>query len=195
MTDWVKSALRFAASLVVSTLIASIALAGEPPKSPPTPAAHRDGSHDFDFEFGVWTTELKRLQSPLSGSTTWIDYRGTTTVRPILGGRANLAELVVEGAAGRIEGAALRLYDPEARQWSLNYFNVSDGHLTPPVIGEFSNERGVFFAQDTFRGRAILVRFVITKVDTDTYRFEQAFSTDGGAHWELNWIATDRRNK
>lgn len=61
------------------------------------------------------------------------------------------------------------------------------------MIGEFSEGRGVFFAQDTYRGRAILVRFVISRVDDDTYRFEQSFSVDGGAHWEANWIATDRR--
>ena len=195
MTQRVTYALRLAASLVASTLIASTALASDAPQSPSASATPRDGSHDFDFEIGVWTTELKRLQKPLTGSTTWVAYRGTTTVRPILGGRANLAELVVEGDAGRIEGAALRLYDPEAHQWSLNYFNIADGHLTAPVIGEFIDGRGVFFAQDTYRGRAILVRFVIAKVDGDTYRFEQAFSVDGGVHWEVNWIATDRRSR
>lgn len=194
----IKRARKFlgpAASLVASTVIAATCLASTPPPAPHPPASQRDGSHDFDFEVGEWTTQLKRLQKPLSGSTTWLEYRGTTTVRPLLSGRANIAELVVEGDAGRIEGAALRLYDPEARQWSLNYFNIADGHLTTPVIGEFLDGRGVFFAQDTYRGRAIFVRFVITKVDDDTYRFEQAFSADGGAHWELNWVATDRRRR
>ena len=194
MIESARRALGLATSLVASTVIAAACIAGEASPSLPASASHRDGSHDFDFENGVWTTELRRLKSPLSGSTTWIEYRGTTTVRPILGGRANLAELVVAGDGGRIEGAALRLYDPEARQWSLNYFNISDGKLTAPVVGEFSDGRGVFFAQDTYRGRAIFVRFVITRVDSDTYRFEQAFSADGGAHWELNWIATDRRS-
>jgi hypothetical protein len=37
------------------------------------------------------------------------------------------------------------------------------------------------------------VRFVITRVETDTYRFEQAFSADGGRTWEVNWVATDTR--
>lgn len=161
----------------------------------PTPmtASSGDGAHDFDFEFGEWTTELRRLQKPLSGSTTWVEYRGTSSVRPILGGRANLVELVVEGDAGRIEGASLRLYDPDAHQWSLNFFNVAHGQLTAPVIGAFSGGRGLFFCQDTYQGRAILVRFVISRLDGDTYRFEQAFSADGGEHWEVNWVATDRR--
>ena len=70
------------------------------------PAAPRDGSRDFDFEIGEWTTHLKRLQRPLSGSTTWVEYKGTSTVRGVLTGRANLVELVVEGPAGRIEGAS-----------------------------------------------------------------------------------------
>jgi hypothetical protein len=152
-----------------------------------------DGRHDFDFEIGEWTTHLKRLERPLSGSTRWVEYEGTTSVRGVLNGRANLAELVVQGPAGRIEGAALRLYDPQSRQWTLNFFNVADGKLTPPMAGEFRNGRGVFHGQDTFNGRSILVRFVIIKVTADSYRFEQAFSADAGQTWEINWIATDTR--
>ena len=157
-----------------------------------TPAA-RDGAHDFDFELGEWTTHVKRLQRPLTGSTTWVEYTGTTIVRPILGGRANIAELVVEGPAGRIEGAALRLYSPQNHQWTLNYFNAADGLLTPPLTGEFRNGRGVFFGQDTVGGRAILVRFVIMETGNGAYRFEQSFSGDGGEIWELNWVATDTK--
>jgi hypothetical protein len=156
------------------------------------PAAH-DGRHDFDFEIGEWATHVKRLQHPLSGSTTWVEYDGSTSVRSVLGGRANLAELAVSGPAGRIEGAALRLYEPQARRWTLNYFNVADGQLTPALAGEFIGGRGEFYGRDTLQGRAIMVRFVISKVNDTTYRFEQAFSADGGQNWETNWIATDVR--
>jgi hypothetical protein len=164
-------------------------------QSTPTGATQppRNGAHDFDFELGEWTTHLKRLQHPLTGSTTWVEYTGTTTVRPILGGRANIAELVVDGPAGRIEGAALRLYSPQSRQWTLNYFNAADGLLTPSMTGEFRDGRGVFHGQDTLGGRSILVRFVITKAGSDTYRFEQSFSADGGETWELNWVAIDTK--
>ena len=157
--------------------------------------AQRDGQHDFDFEIGNWKTQLKRLQRPLSGSTTWLEYEGTTVVRKVLDGRANLVELKVDGPAGRIEGLSLRLYNPQTRQWSLNFANVSDGMLTTPSIGEFKDGRGEFYNQDRYKDRAILVRFVITKITDDSYRFEQSFSDDGRKTWEVNWIAIDTRVK
>jgi hypothetical protein len=81
----------------------------------------RDGQHDFDFQFGTWKTHLRRLLRPLTGSTTWVEYNGTTVVRKVWNGRANLVELVVDGPAGHFEGLNLRLYDPKSQQWSLNF--------------------------------------------------------------------------
>ncbi len=155
--------------------------------------APRDGQRDFDFEIGMWNTHLRRLVKPLSGSTTWVEYTGTSVVRKVMGGRANLVELDVQGSAGRIEGISLRLYNPQSRQWSLNFANIQSGTLEVPAIGEFKDGRGEFIAQDTFGGRAILVRFVVIVINADTARFEQSFSDDGGKTWELNWVATDTR--
>src|SRR6266480_153659 len=125
----------------------------------PAPAV-RDGQHDFDFEIGTWKTHLKRLLHPLTGSTTWVDYEGTTVVRNVWDGRANLVELEADGPPGHFQGLSLRLYNPDARQWSLNFSNSKGGTLSPPVIGEFKNGRGEFYGQDTLGSRAILVRFV-----------------------------------
>jgi hypothetical protein len=61
------------------------------------PAAGHDGQHDFDFEIGTWHTHLKRLQHPLTGSMSWIEYDGTSVIRKIWDGRANLVELEVDG--------------------------------------------------------------------------------------------------
>lgn len=170
---------------IVAYLLGGAIMAGQ--------IVEKDGRGDFDFEIGEWSTHVKRLQHPLSGSTTWVEYAGTTTVRGVLGTRANLAELVVEGPAGKIEGAALRLYQPATRQWSIHYVSAGDGALTAPLFGEFRDGRGVFSGQDTYAGRAVLVRFVIIRENADRYRFEQSFSDDGGEHWELNWVATDIR--
>jgi hypothetical protein len=153
--------------------------------------ARRDGSHDFDFEIGSWKTHLRRRLRPLTGSTTWVEYEGTTVVRKVWNGRANLVELVADGPAGHFEGLNLRLYDPESRQWSLNFANAASGRLSTPTIGEFANGRGEFYDQETYDGRAILVRFVISDVTPTSCRFEQSFSDDGGKTWEVNWIAVD----
>lgn len=159
------------------------------------PVTVRDGRHDFDFEIGKWRTHLRRLVHPLTGSTTWVEYEGTSVVRKIWDGRANLVELEVDGQAGHIEALSLRLYNPESRQWSLNFANSKGGALSPPTIGDFRNGRGEFFSQETLNGRAILVRFVISDITPNSCRFEQAFSDDGGKTWEVNWIATDTREK
>lgn len=153
----------------------------------------RDGQGDFDFEIGTWKTHLRRLQGPLTGSTTWVEYDGTTVVRKVWNGRANLVELDVNGPAGHIEALSLRLYNPESRQWSLNFASSSGGTMAVPTVGEFRNGRGEFYDQETLRGRAILVRFVISDITPNSVRFEQSFSDDGGKTWELNWIAVDTR--
>jgi hypothetical protein len=156
-------------------------------------SALRDGQRDFDFELGVWKTHLKRLVHPLSGSTTWAEYDGTTTVRPVWDGRANLVELEVSGPAGHIEGLSLRLYNPHSHQWSLNFSNSRVGTLSSPTIGEFKSGRGEFFDQEDLDGRSIFVRFVISDITPDSVHFEQSYSSDGGKSWEANWIANDTR--
>lgn len=138
-------------------------------------------------------THVSRLVHPLTGSTTWVTYEGTTVVRKVWNGRANLVELEVDGSVGHLELLSLRLYDPQSRQWSLNVTSSSGGTLGVPTIGEFKNGRGEFFDQETLNGRAILVRFVISDITSNSCHFEQAFSDDGGKTWEVNWLATDTR--
>lgn len=161
----------------------------------PAASAARDGQHDFDFEIGTWKTHVRRLQHPLTGSTTWVEYDGITVVRKVWDGRANLLELEADGTGGHFRGLNLRLYNPEAHQWSLNFANANGGTLSQPTVGEFKNGRGEFYDQETLNGRAILVRFVISDITADSCRFEQAFSDDGGKTWEVNWIAIDTRVK
>ena len=158
-------------------------------------AQQRDGQRDFDFGIGLWKTELRRLVKPLTGSNTWVEYEGTSRVTKVLDGRGSLVELKVRGPAGTLEGLSLRLYNPQSRQWSLNYANIASGVLTVPAIGEFKNGRGEFYNQDTLNGRSILVRFVISDITPTSVRYEQSYSDDGGKTWEVNWIAVDTRIK
>ena len=179
----------------VPALATAQASPGARAAQPVAPVAERDGQHDFDFEIGTWKTHLKRLVHPLSGSSTWVELEGTSVVRKVWNGRANLVELEVDGPNGHVEGLSLRLYNPEAHQWSLNFANSSGGTMSLPTIGAFSNGRGEFYDQETFNGKTILVRNVWSDITADSCRFEQSFSADGGKTWEVNWIAVDTRIK
>src|SRR5579862_2981751 len=123
--------------LVGVVALAPVALPALPQRAPVSPAP--DGQHDFDFEIGTWRTHLRRLVHPLTGSTTWIEYEGTSIVSKIWDGRANLVELEADGPGGHFEGLNLRLYDPESHQWSLSFAGDSGGGLGQPTIGEFKN--------------------------------------------------------
>jgi hypothetical protein len=185
---------------MIAALVVILGLAPAPSRASaqaPTPAAApavKDGQHDFDFEIGTWKTELKRLRRPLTGSLEWVSYSGTTVVRKVWDGRANLVELDVEGPAGRIQALSLRLYNPQSRQWTLNFANSASGELSLPApAGEFRDGRGEFYSHEKIGDRMIMVRFVISDITRNSARFEQAYSADGGRNWEVNWIATDTR--
>ncbi len=188
--------------LALAATFTMLALTGSARGTPSTPAAsdpvtrtEHDGRQDFDFEIGSWKTHVSRLQHPLTGSNTWTQYDGTTVVRKVWDGRANLLELEVDGPAGHLQLLSLRLYNPQSHQWSLNLASSRTGVLGVPTVGQFKNKRGEFFDQETLDGRAILVRFVISNITANSCHFEQAFSDDGGQTWEVNWIADDTRTK
>lgn len=159
------------------------------------PVPQRDGQHDFDFEFGSWETHIRRLLHPLTGSSTWVDLDGTSILRKVWDGRANLGELEVSNPTMHLEGLSLRLYNPTSHQWSIYWSNSKDGTLGTPMVGQFKNGRGEFYDQEAFQGIAIYVRFIFSDITSTSFRLEQAFSADGGKTWEPNWIATFIRKK
>ncbi len=149
---------------------------------------------DFDAHHGRWHTTVRRLLKPLQGSQEWADYEGTGVVHPLIGGRANVAELDVSGPRGRIQGVSVRLFDTSAQRWTIQFTNMATGVLDPGISGGFAGTRhGVFYGADTFNGRPILMRLVIDVVDPRTVHFEQSFSANGGVDRELNWVAEDKR--
>jgi hypothetical protein len=163
------------------------------PSSAPA-VTERDGQHGFDFEIGRWNIHLKRLKDRLVGSTTWVEFDGTSVTRKVWDGKADLEEFETDSpAGGHIEGLTLRLYNPQTRQWSLYWANSKIGTMDPPQIGQFKDGRGEFFAHDTWNGKPVLVRFVWTKTTTNSPHFEQSYSEDEGKTWEVNWITDQTR--
>jgi len=168
-------------ALALALVVAAIPLAAQ---------TRPDGQHDFDFEFGRWRVQLKRLVHPLTHSTTWTTLEGTSVVRPVWGGLANLGELEVNGDKAHIEGLSFRVYDPKARQWRIHWANSRDGVLGTAMVGGFKKGRGEFYDQEEFDGRPIFVRFIFSDITARSFKIEQAFSDDAGKSWETNWITT-----
>lgn len=150
----------------------------------------RNGVHDFDWDIGTWKVHQRRLLHPLTGSTTWVEYDGTDVVQKIWDG-ANMGKIESVGVAGHLEMYTLRLYDTEVNQWKIYFTNSSSGALSQPVVGEFQSGRGEFYDQEPYRGKAILVRFRVHDITSNSCQFDQAFSPDGGKTWETNFIATE----
>ena len=111
--------------------------------------------------------------------------------KKILDSDANFEEFEVTSTDKKlhIKAQTLRLYNPTSHQWSIYLLDVNNGTLSlPPMVGQFQGNRGEFFDQEDYKGRAILVRYVWLNISPTSSRMEQAFSPDGGKTWEVNWI-------
>lgn len=155
--------------------------------------APRDGAHDFDFDLGVWKTHIVRRLHPLSGSDETMTLNGTVTVRKLWAGRAQVEEIEADGPKGHWEGMTVFLYDPQARQWSMNFANSSEGRFTTPMIGSFAKGRGELIGTDMLEGRAILVRATWSDIAPTTHVYQESYSADGGRSWQVAFTATKTR--
>jgi hypothetical protein len=146
------------------------------------------GAGDFDFLHGAWRVRHRQRRERLAGCDEWIEFGGTVEAAPILGGLGNFDRNVIDLPGGRYEASTLRLFHPDMGQWSLHWIDGRDPKIDSPLYGAFKDGVGTFFGDDTFRGRPIQLRFLWERPASATARWEQAFSADGGATWETNWI-------
>jgi hypothetical protein len=190
-----RSALLLAAG-AASLLLLSTATGRTPQDNPkPTPVPNLSGLHDFDLRVGRWTAHHRRLKERLAGSQEWIEFDGTQTFWPLMGGFANVDENLMRLPGNEYQGVTLRAYDPKSGEWAIWWLDGRNpfGSLEPPVKGRFQNGVGTFYADDTLRGKPIRVRFIWSANTATSAHWEQAFSPDGGKTWETNWITDFRK--
>jgi hypothetical protein len=157
----------------------------------PANLPQRDGSHDFDFLIGDWTAHVRRLPDRLNNSNVWVEYDGISNHHKLLDSNANFEQFEVTSTDKKlhIKAQTLRLYNPTSHQWSIYLVDLDKGTIDlPPVVGGFTGNRGEFFDQEPYKGRAILVRYLWLNISPKSARMEQSFSPDGGKTWEVNWI-------
>jgi hypothetical protein len=139
---------------------------------------------DFDFLYGTWSIENRRLREPLTGSDYWYEFASSKTCWPLLGGVGNIDEIEFPETGG--SGMTLRLHNQQTGEWSLYWSNSETGVLFPPVVGRFEGGRGEFFGDDVHNGMPVRVRFTWSEITPTSAVWEQAYSTDE-ENWETNW--------
>lgn len=153
-------------------------------------ASKIDGvSHDFDFFVGSWAVKHRRLKQRLVGSRDWQEFDGTCRCWSLLGGLANVNERIAHRPDGTSHGLGLRAFDAKSGTWADWNLSSKEPHkIDVPIIGRFENGVGTFLSDDTHEGIPIKVRGMFSKIAPASLQWEQAFSTDGGATWETNWV-------
>jgi hypothetical protein len=160
----------------------------EPPRTTESgPAAGTP--RDWDWLVGRWTVRHRRLKARLAGSTEWEEFNGTSSLKITLGGAGTVDENVIALPSGTYHAVGIRAYDPKTKEWSIWWLDARyPTAIEPPVRGGFKDGIGTFTGDDTLNGRPIKVRFVWSRITATTAHWEQAFSPDGGATWETNWV-------
>ena len=142
----------------------------------------------FGFQNGRWRVAHRKLRERLTGCTDWLSFGGECRAREIMGGAGNIEDNIVEDPAGTYRAAALRRIDPSSGEWTIWWFDQRQSAVDPPMRGHFTGDTGTFFCDDQLHGKPIRVRFIWSRTASASPRWEQAFSADGGASWETNWI-------
>jgi hypothetical protein len=150
-------------------------------------AALEQHRHDFDWLVGRWNVQHHRLKSRLTGSTEWEDFRGTSELWLTLNGFGTIDDNWIDIPSGAYRAMGIRAFNPETRQWSIWWLDERSQTIDPPVRGHFESGAGEFTGDDVLRGQPIKVRFRWTDIYSPHPHWEQAFSADGGATWEVNW--------
>ena len=143
---------------------------------------------DFDFEIGEWSVKHRKLKDVFSNNSEWIEFEGDSSTKKILGGFGNLEENILHFPETSFNAVALRSFDPETKKWSIWWLDGrSPSALDVPVVGEFKNGIGLFFADDVLNDIPTKIRFTWDSSKPDQPHWEQAFSMDNGSTWQTNW--------
>jgi hypothetical protein len=151
-------------------------------------------AHDFDFFFGSWRVQHRRLKQRLAQCDRWEEFSGSTMTQPILGGLGNIDDNILDAPGGSYRAVTLRAFDPKPQTWAIWWLDGRYPHrFDVPMLGGFEDGVGTFLADDTFNGEPIKVRFLWSRIAPQSCRWEQAFLADGEGGWETNWIMDFQR--
>lgn len=150
--------------------------------------AASSGASDFDFLNGDWVTRHRRRRVRLGGDD-WVTFGGTLTQHRLMDGAADSADNFFDMPGGAYRGVSLRAYDAKAGLWRTWWKDARDplAPIGSSTDGRFELGVGTFLSDGEIAGRAVKTRVTWTRPTPATARWEQAFSTDGGRTWAVDW--------
>jgi hypothetical protein len=158
---------------------------------------HQSHTHNFDALIGTWKVLNRRKKgdyfSPdqaLGEEAEWEEFSGHDRFEKQLDGRAVVEHWEATLPSGEHAlGYSVKAFEPTTRQWSIVWIDNRNPLDFRPLIGTFVEGVGTFFQViETQDGQPLHVRFIWDELTGTTARWQQAFSFDGGAHWETNWV-------
>ena len=179
--------MRLSLALPLLAALAAPRLALAQGVAPPTGGAGPE--HDFDYFFGSWTVQHRRLKVRFAKSNDWETYEGATTCIPLLGGIANLNDSITHRDGKSYRTLGLRAYDAKAGTWADWSLDGRDpSQIDPPGVGRFVNGVGQFVTDETIDGQPLKVRGQFSSLSPKVAQWDQAFSADSGKTWETNYV-------
>ncbi|EFH83897.1 hypothetical protein [Ktedonobacter racemifer] len=161
---------------------------------------NQDLSHDFDALIGSWKVVNRRKkkqyfflpEQALGGKEEieWDEFPARSRFEKQLEGRA-VAEhwegILPSGE--KLLGYSVKAFEPTTQQWSIIWIDNRNLLDLRPVVGTFEAGVGTFFQViETPDGQPLHLRLIWDEITATTVRWQQAFSFDGGEHWETNWV-------
>jgi hypothetical protein len=155
------------------------------PSVPTSAAAHEQ---DWDWLRGSWDVFHSRLKERLVGSAEWQEFNGKSAFWTTMRGLGNVDDNSLQLPAGDYRGLSVRAFDPATGSWAIWWLDGRNPErIDPPVRGGFKGDEGEFIGTDVYQGTPVTVRFRWHEVRSKRPWWDQAFSTDGGKTWEINW--------
>lgn len=158
-------------------------------RTPVDPVRRSEGhAHDWAWLIGSWDVRHRRLRERLVGSDDWQEFGGKSAVWSTLGGLGTIDDNLVDLPGDPYRGLGLRAFDAASDTWAIWWLDGrKPGHIDPPVRGKFDGDTGRFSGRDRLRGKPIVMRFTWRAIHGRRPWWEQTFSADDGATWEINW--------
>jgi len=148
---------------------------------------------NFDILEGIWDVESRSLKNRMSGDKIWLTNRMETKYRILLDGLVAINDTYGTFNDKPVHGIMIRTYDPDKNEWRFQWMSQGYPHLTEQVKGRFENGIGVFYGQETNRGRTFRMRFRWKLISQDHAFWEQAYQDPESGEWEVNWTLNLRR--